>query len=59
MLTPQQEFVSKILKTEKGDSVPLIIGFGYEKEMVFQKKRGRKSIGEITSYENFGDKLLK
>lgn len=54
ILTPTEETVKKILKVKDKDAVPLIIGLGYQKEKTFQKKRERKKLSEITSYEYFG-----
>lgn len=56
ILTPIQETVKKILKIEKQDAVPLIIGFGYQEKKAFQKKREREELSKITSYEYFGGK---
>lgn len=54
ILTPEQNISSKILKLNKGDQVPIMIGLGYEKPGSFQKKRTRKELKDLTSYEYFG-----
>ena len=54
ILTPSQDIVKKILKVKKEDAVPLLVGFGYQDKKAFQKKRERKELSEITSYESFG-----
>lgn len=56
LLTPEQNAVSKILKLKKGDIAPVMIGFGYEKKGAFQKKRERKELKELVSYEHYGRK---
>ena len=56
LLTPEQNSSSKILQLMKGDQVPIMIGFGYEKKEAFQKKRDRKELKELVSYEFFGGK---
>ena len=53
ILTPDQERSKKFLKIKEGDAVPLIVGFGYQSENAFQKKRERRPIKESVSYEYF------
>ena len=57
IITPEQESVKKILKVNKLDSVPLLLGLGYQDKKSFQKKRERLKLSEITSKEFFGRKL--
>ncbi|HIH39597.1 TPA: hypothetical protein HA219_02675 [Candidatus Woesearchaeota archaeon] len=54
LLTPHQNKVKSILKIKKEDVVPLLIGFGYQKKGVFQKKRDRNGLKDVVSYELFG-----
>lgn len=54
IITPHKEKVKKILKVKKEDEVSLLLGFGYQSQNAFQKKRVRNSIKSITSYEYFG-----
>ncbi len=53
LITPTQWEAHKILKTRLEDAVPLIVGLGYEKKGVFQKKREREPLKELVSYESF------
>jgi len=57
MLTPRPDEIHELLNLRNGDSVPLIIGLGYEKKGAFQKKRERRNLGEMLSYEYYGGKL--
>lgn len=59
ILTPEQEASSKILQLRKGDSILVMMGFGYEKKGAFQKKRERKSLHYLVSYELFGKSAKK
>lgn len=54
ILTPEQHLSSKILRLRKGDQVPIMIGLGHEKKVAFQKKRERKPLRDLVSYEVFG-----
>ena len=54
LITPTQVTAKLILKVKKEDIVPLIIGFGYQSKMAFQKKRERTKLSDIISYEYFG-----
>jgi len=54
LLTPEERGALRVLRLKKGDSVPLIVGFGYEKKSVFQKRRERKNLHEIVSYDHYG-----
>ena len=56
LLTPSQKVVSEILKIKKPDVCPLMVGFGYEKNGAFQKKRERHTINRLVSYEYMGGK---
>tara|TARA_Y100000294_G_scaffold176795_1_gene200240 strand:- start:1461 stop:1844 length:384 start_codon:yes stop_codon:yes gene_type:complete len=56
IISPEQNQACKISKLKKGDTVPLIIGLGYEKKGAFQKKRDRKDLKELVYYEYFGGK---
>ncbi len=56
ILSPEQKAARKILLVNKSDAVPLIVGFGSQRIHAFQKKRERKSIAEITSYEIFRER---
>lgn len=56
-LTPKQSEISGILKVRKNDTLPLVVGLGYEKEGAFQKKRTRGDLKRLVSYEFFGGKL--
>jgi len=53
IVTPTEADAKDILKVRKKDAVPLLVGFGYQKDKAFQKKRERKKLSEITSYEFF------
>ncbi len=53
IITPEMDAISKLLKLRKGDSVPLVVAFGYEKKGAFQNKRERKPLKELVSYETF------
>lgn len=53
ILTPNHSKIAKILKLDKGDDAPIILGFGYEKKGVFQKNRKRKSLKELIIHEHF------
>lgn len=56
IVTPRQDVVKKILRVRKEDAVPLLIGFGYQDRKAFQKKRVRRKLSEIISFECFGGK---
>lgn len=56
LLSPEEEKAMKILKITKGNFLPLLIGFGYDKKGVFQKKRTRIKLKELVSYEFFKSK---
>lgn len=53
ILTPDLRQISGLLRVPKADSVPLMIGIGYEKEEAHKKKRERKSLKEIVSFETY------
>ena len=53
ILTPEKNSSSKILRLRKGDLIPIMVGFGYERKEAFQKKRERKQLKELVSYEFF------
>ena len=52
-LTPETNEILKLLKMRKDGSIPLLIGFGYEKKRAFQKERMRKPLKEMISYETY------
>ena len=52
ILTPVQKKIKALLNVDKKDAVPLIVGFGYEKEGAFQKKRERRPLKNIVSYNS-------
>ena len=54
ILTPQQDQATKLLKTEKMGVVHLLVGLGYEKKGAFQKKRTRRELKDLVSYEYYG-----
>jgi nitroreductase len=54
LLSPVMEKAADILKLKTGESVPVIVGLGYEKKGAPQKKRERKSLKDLVSYEYFG-----
>lgn len=54
-LSPSKK-ADAILKLKENDSIPLLIGFGYEKKSAFQKERTRKELKQIVSFESFGEK---
>ncbi len=56
LLTPNPQESAVLLKINAEDKVPLIIGLGFEKSGVFQKKRTRKSLKEIVSLDSFKGK---
>ena len=56
LITPKQDIAKKILKIDKEDAIPLIVGFGYQNGKAFQKKRERHGLSDITSFEFFGGK---
>jgi nitroreductase len=51
LITPDQKSLKKLMKLKEGDLVPAFIALGYEKKGAFQKKRTRKELKEIVSYE--------
>jgi nitroreductase len=53
ILTPVQKQIKKLLNVNEEDVVPLIVGFGYEKKGAFQKKRERRSLKDIVSYNSY------
>ncbi len=53
LLSPVMEKAADILKLEAGESVPVIIGMGYEKKGAVQKKRERKPLKDLVFYEYF------
>ena len=55
ILTPESKIL-EILKLEKKDIVPVMIGLGYEKKNAYQKKRWRKKMNEIVYHECFKNK---
>ncbi|MDP3989787.1 MAG: hypothetical protein Q8Q01_01115 [archaeon] len=57
IITPKQEQVRKILKVNKIDNVPLLLGIGYQDKKAFQKKRERVKLSELISSEFFGGKF--
>lgn len=54
ILSPTPKKVKELLKIKRKDYVPLLLGFGYQSQNAFQKRRVRNSIKSITSYEYFG-----
>jgi len=56
LLTPSQKEVKSLLKVKKEDAVPLLVGLGRQRKGAFQKKRERKELKDIVSYEVFGRK---
>jgi nitroreductase len=54
LITPDQKHLGELMKLKKGDLVPVFIALGYEKKDAFQKKRIRKELKEIVSYEYRG-----
>ena len=59
ILTPAQKEAFMALKLRGEDSIPVMIGLGYEKKGAYQKKRIRKSLKDITSYGYYGNKKEK
>ncbi|VVB58772.1 Nitroreductase family protein [Candidatus Anstonella stagnisolia] len=53
ILSPIVEEANGILGVPKGSETVLIVGFGYEKEGAYQKKRERKSLEETASYGKY------
>ncbi len=49
-LSPGRKEVLKILRVHRGDTIPLMIGFGYERKGAFQRKRERRKLEELVSY---------
>lgn len=56
MLNVDAASSAKALMLRGGDSVPLIVAFGYRGKGADGKKRARKPLGEIVSYEFSGQK---
>lgn len=56
IITPEQNVVKKILRVNKNDAVPLLLGLGYQDKKAFQKKRERIERSKLVSYEFFGSK---
>lgn len=56
LLSPHQNII-KTLRGRKGDFIPLMVAFGYEKKKAFQKKRERKELKKLVSGEYFGRKM--
>lgn len=56
ILTPEQYKVKKVLKIKSIDAVPLLVGFGYQKNGTFQKKRKREELKKIVFYDFFRGK---
>lgn len=50
ILTPDSSVIARVLNVPRKDMVPLMVGFGYEKQGAHQKKRWRKKLKEIVSY---------
>lgn len=51
LLSVEEHEVKRLLKVGQDDLVPLIIGFGYARKGAAMKKRSRKPLGKIVSYE--------
>ncbi|MEN9626055.1 MAG: hypothetical protein RL557_383 [archaeon] len=51
ILTPDREEARKIMAINDDQEVVLYIGLGYEKKEAYQKKKERKKLSEIVSYE--------
>ena len=51
ILSPETKKVLKILNKQNEKSVPLMLGFGYEKKGAYQKIRERKNLTEIVTYK--------
>lgn len=56
ILTPKQEEVSKILNLNKSDSPLIILGLGYPPKEKDNRKRTRKPLDNLISYEVFKNK---
>ncbi len=56
ILTPHEKDVKKILKVPDRDSVPIILGFGYQSRKAYQKVRERRERSSLISREHFGEK---
>ena len=51
ILSPETKKVLRILNMQNEKSVPLMLGFGYEKKGAYQKIRERKNLTEIVTYK--------
>ncbi len=56
ILSPSERKAFRILKLKDSDSIPIMIGLGYEKKGAYKKKRIRSALNDITSYEYYGNK---
>ena len=59
ILTPEFRQTAQLLKIPKGNAIPMILGFGYEKKGAYQKERNRYPLQKIVSYEIFEPKKIK
>lgn len=53
ILTPERNKTNRLLGIRKPQEAVLLLGLGYEKKGAFQKKRVRKKLSEIVSYEKY------
>ena len=54
ILTPNKKYASKILKTPSEESIPVMIGLGYERKGAYQKKKERNPLRTIIFKESYG-----
>ncbi|MBI4150813.1 nitroreductase family protein [Candidatus Woesearchaeota archaeon] len=54
IITPNIDTAARWLRTKKGQPVPLFVALGHERKGTFQKKRERKKMQELISYERYG-----
>jgi len=51
ILSPNSKQIEKIFSIKKGYIIPIMVGLGYEKKGAYHKKRIRKSLKDIVSFE--------
>ena len=56
ILSPIMEITNKLLKVPQGKTIPLLVGFGYEKKGAFQLNLRRKNMKNLLFSENYGGK---
>lgn len=54
ILSPEPRTTTALLKVKGKDSVPLMLGFGYEKKGAYAKKRDRRALEDSLNYECIG-----